>query len=122
MSKYINLNNEDYMLKIGNYQYNNRLAIWLEDRDGNLSDFITINLPECLIFDLYHGFINGDLSNEFFENIKDTGIIHCVNGKVPYNMGMYYSVIFDNEKLQEYDPDGYARFLEKIDCEYNIKI
>lgn len=115
MRKPISINNEEYYFQVTTYQNNDRLAILLYDKDGDLHSDITINLSDIPICDIDEGFINGDFqtcSPHILKELKSKGIIQDSFGIIPYNYGNYEYVKFDLDKLKEYDFVGISKLLD----------
>ena len=115
--------NQDLFLEIGTYAYNNYLAVMCNTADEPYG-VITINLPGMYLESKDEAFIdpiNKDCG--LLQTLIDEGIIKKVIKKnVQYNMGKYDLVKFDMDKLKEYDPKGYAKYLKDINYDEDISI
>ena len=114
--KSLKFKNEELFLEVGQYRNNGNIAIIAYTKD-ELYGNITINLSGYSI-DENEGFIqpiNKDLGLE--NALIKKGIIKEVIATVNYNMGMYDMVVFDVEKLKEYDPLGVAKYQQNIEKE-----
>ena len=107
----------DKNIKVYDYLYGNRLAIFLTDDEGDFSD-ITVNLTDATIYDIDEGFINSNFDSEngrkFINKLKTIGIIKYSYGFMNYNMGTYELVKFDLNKLKEYDEVGVEKYINKV--------
>ena len=113
--------NQDLFLEIGSYTYSNNLAVMCNTAD-DLYGVITINLPGMYLESKDEAFIdpiNKDCG--LLQKLIDEGIVKKVIKKnVQYNMGKYDLVQFNMDKLKEYDPKGYERFLKEIGFDEDI--
>lgn len=99
-------------IEIGSYDFNNRLAVRLREKNGELFDDLTINLPELPV-KKGEVFINSWLDSKFLDCFLKEGIIKKYCGKEQYNMGEYNKVELNLNKLKEYDKLGYNEFMGK---------
>lgn len=114
--KTVKFNGKKLYLQVSKYM-NGNLAI-LSNTEEEPYGHITINLSGFSV-DGNEGFINSITKSSGLEKqlIKE-GIIKEVITNVKYNMGNYDMVVFDIEKLKEYDPIGvrkYQRTVENIE-------
>lgn len=103
--KTLNFKGTKLFLQVTQYKNNDNLAI-LAYTEEELYGDITINLSGFSV-DEEEGFINSITKDSGLEQklIKE-GIIKEVITTVNHNMGKYDMVVFDLEKLKEYDPIG----------------
>ena len=111
--KTLKFKGDNLYLEVGQYM-NGRIAIIAYTEDDLYGD-ITKNLPYTYLKNDKGGFINEFTKSGGLESklIKE-GIIEKVIDTVQYNMGKYDEVIFNIEKLREYDKDGVDKYLESI--------
>lgn len=87
---------------------------------------ITINLPEYSLVEDSTIFVNGDMTKEVKEQLKNYGILSNYLYSVGYNMGNYDCYSINLEKLKYYDPIGFEDSglnLDKtnnVDCDIKI--
>jgi len=92
-----------------------------ETKDDLYCD-LTINLSNSHIFPIN---INEAHISEISKScglekaLLDAGIIKEIICNEQYNMGKYDFVSFDMEKLKEYDPVGFEKYMNSV--EYEIK-
>lgn len=120
--KKLNLNGEILTLEIGTYRANNHLAVISHCEDGEPFSDVTINLAGTFrnyIDEAFIDPINKDCG--LYQLLINKGIIkEVLKENVQYNMGHYDLVRFDLDKLKEYDPKGYERYLNTIGFEEEI--
>ena len=74
---------------------------------------VTINLSGLSV-NKNEGFIESNTKDSGLEQkLIDEGIIKKVKRTVKYNMGKYDLVVFDMEKLKEFDPSGVKEYQEE---------
>lgn len=108
----------DCYLNIGRYMNNNRLYLGLSTADSSFTD-ITINLPDCSLIDDSTIFVNGDLSNEIKNQLKQYGILSNFLYSVNYNMGNYDCYSVNLEKLNYYNKKEFEEAGLKLEKEKN---
>lgn len=103
-------------LQVTQYRNNGNLAI-LAYTEGEPYGNITINLSGYWL-DEDEGFIDALTKDSGLEEklIKE-GIIKEIITKVNYNMGKYDLVVFNIEKLKEYDPKGVEEYKKLLEGE-----
>ena len=107
-------------IQVTQYQSNGNLAI-LAYTDEELYGDITINLPGYSI-DEDEGIINAITKDSGLEQkLIDEGIIKEIITTVNYNMGKYDFVVFDMEKLKEYDPKGMEKYQQTLEYEEELE-
>ena len=113
--KSIKFKGENIYLEVGEYLNTGRISILAYTKDDFYGD-ITKNLTYAYLEDEQKGgFINQyTKSGGLEQKLKEEGIIKKIVGKEKYNMETYDEVIFDLEKLKEYDLEGINRYLESI--------
>ena len=117
--KTINFKGEKIYLKIGRY-INERIGILADCTSGEAYCDVTINLPELKIFSYNEVFINAECKSSGLENkLMEIGIIKDVVQEVQYNYGRYDLVRIDLEKLKEYDPKGFEKYIDKQQIPYS---
>ena len=97
----------------------------LYTKGGNLFDDLTINLPELPINGSDEAFVNSNLINDRFNIVRvleKKGIISKNYGQKQYNMGQYYHVKFDFDKLKEFDPKGFQDYMSSCQPDQSITI
>lgn len=118
--KYLKFKNKELFLEVGQSRNNGNIAIVAYTKDDFYGE-ITINLSGYSI-DENEGFIktiNKDSGLE--KELIKKGIIKEVITTVKYNMGKYDMVVFDVEKLKEYDPSGVTKYQQNIEKEEEIE-
>ncbi len=101
-------------LNIFAYVNNKRLALELYTEDGELFDDLTINLSNFNVADINEGFLNSFINSSEFDIVdilKKEGTIAESYGLRNYNFGRYEYVKFNMEKLKEYDPKGFKKYM-----------
>lgn len=118
--KTLKFKNNDLFIQVTQYQSNGNLAILAYTEEEPYGD-ITINLPGFSI-DEDEGIINAITKDSGLEQklIKE-GIIKEVITTVKYNMGKYDFVVFDMEKLKEYDPKGIEKYQQSFEEEEELE-
>lgn len=113
--KSIKFKGENLYLEVGEYFNTGRISILAYTKDDFFGD-ITKNLPFTLLEDEQKGgFINQYTKSDGLEQkLKEEGIIKKIVGREKYNMETYDEVIFDLEKLKEYDMEGVNKYLENF--------
>lgn len=103
-------------LQVTQYRNNGNLSI-LAYTGGEPYGNITINLSGYWL-DEDEGFIDALTKDSGLEEklIKE-GIIKEIITKVNYNMGKYDLVVFNMEKLKEYDPKGMEEYKKLLEDE-----
>lgn len=110
---------QELFFSIGTYS-NNRLAITCDTIEEPYSD-ITINLPNAFIDMINEAYLDPIVKDVGLQNaLLEAGIIEKVISSDKYNMGTYDFVKFNFEKLKEYDPKGFEKFIEDIGFEEKI--
>jgi len=107
-------------LQVSQYRNNGNLAILADTKEEPYGD-ITVNLSGFSV-EKNEGFINSITKDSGLEKklIKD-GIIKEVITTVNYNIGKYDMVVFDIEKLKEYDPTGVKEYQKTIENEEELE-
>ena len=115
--KVLKFKDNELFLQVSQYRNNGNLAILAYTREEPYGD-ITINLSGFSV-DKGEGFIDALTKDSGLEEklIKE-GIIKEVMTTVNYNMGKYDFVVFDTEKLKEYDPVGMEQYLKENEEEF----
>lgn len=113
--KSIKFKDENLYLEVGEYFNTGRISILAYTKDDFYGD-ITKNLPFTFLEDEQKGgFINQYTKSDGLEQkLKEEGIIKKIVGREKYNMETYDEVIFDLEKLKEYDMEGVNKYLENF--------
>lgn len=113
--KSIKFKGENLYLEVGEYFNTGRISILAYTKDDFFGD-ITKNLSFTLLEDEQKGgFINQYTKSDGLEQkLKEEGIIKKIVGREKYNMETYDEVIFDLEKLKEYDMEGVNKYLENF--------
>ena len=120
--KTLNFKGDELYIEVGQYMNNNRIAVCACTEEDYYGD-ITKNLPNAILENENGGFISEYIKTSGLEDrLLKEGIIEKVIGTVQYNMGQYDEVLFNLEKLKEYDRKGVERFLqnegeEEKECE-----
>ena len=116
--KSIKFKGENLFLEIGEYLNTGRISILAYTKDDFYGD-ITKNLPFTFLEDEQKGgFINQYTKSDGLEQkLKEEGIIKKIVGREKYNMETYDEVIFDLEKLKEYDMEGVNKYLKNFNEE-----
>ncbi|MBS1339631.1 MAG: DUF4313 domain-containing protein [Clostridia bacterium] len=108
--KTLKFKNKNLIIKIGQYFYNGNLALTVYTQAGEPYSNITINLPGMLL-DNNEGFIDSLAKSCGLEKeLQKAGIIEEIYGSRKYNFGTYDMVLFNMEKLKEYDPEGFEKY------------
>lgn len=107
--KTLKFKENEIFLQVSQYRNNGNLAILAYTEEEPYGD-ITINLSGFSV-DEDEGFINAITKDSGLEQklIKE-GIIKEIITTVQYNMGKYDLVVFDIEKLKEYDLKGIEEY------------
>lgn len=115
--KTLNFKGDELYIEVGQYMDNDRIAVCACTEEEYYGD-ITKNLPNTVLENENSGFISDYIKSSGLEDklIKE-GIIEKVIGTVQYNMGRYDEVVFNLEKLKEYDRKGVERYLQNEDAE-----
>ena len=117
--KIINFDGEEIYLVVSRY-INERIGILANSISGEPYANITINLPDIPIFNYNEVFINAECKSFGLENkLLEIGIIKDIIKEVPYNYGKYDLVRLDLEKLKEYDPVGFEKYIDKLQIPYS---
>lgn len=107
--KTIKFKDTELYLKVSQYKRNWDLAILAYTKDDFYGD-ITINLPGMFLR-TDEGFINSITKDSGLEKVLlKKGIIKEIIGSFKYNYGTYDKVVFDLEKLKEYDAKGVEEY------------
>lgn len=107
--KTIKFKDNELYLKVSQYKRNWDLAILAYTKDDFYGD-ITINLP-AMFLGTDEGFINSITKDSGLEKVLlKKGIIKEIIGPFKYNYGTYDKVVFDLEKLKEYDAKGVEEY------------
>ena len=110
--KTLSFKGDDLYIEVGQYINNNRIAVCACTEEEYYGD-ITKNLPDAILENENGGFISDYIKSSGLEaRLIKEGIIEKVINTVQYNMGKYDQVVFNLDKLREYDKDGIDRFLE----------
>ena len=114
--KTLKFKENELFLRVGQYKNTGNIAILAYVKEELYGD-ITINLSGFSI-DKGEGFINAITKDSGLEKklIKE-GIIEEVITTVNHNKGRYDMVVFNIEKLKEYDPTGVQKYNEIIENE-----
>lgn len=117
MDKTLKFKNNELYLKVGKYRNNGNIAITAYTKDDFYGD-VTINLTGYSV-DTNEGFIapiNKDSGLE--KELIKKGIIKEIITQVNHNMGVYDMVVFNIEKLKEYDSKGIIDYLKENEEEF----
>lgn len=118
--KILNFKEKELLLQVTQYKNNGNLAI-LAFTGKELFGDITINLSGYSI-DEEEGFINSITKDSGLEReLIKKGIIKEVITTVDYNMGRYDMVVFNLEKLKEYDPSGVENYQKLNEIEEELE-
>mgnify|MGYP000624407984 CR=1 FL=1 len=118
--KKLKFKDNNLFIQVEQYQNNGNLAILAYTEDELYGD-ITINLPGYSI-DEDEGIINAITKDSGLEQkLIEEGIIKEVITTVKYNMGKYDFVVFDMEKLKEYDPKGIEKYQQSFEEEEELE-
>ena len=118
--KKLKVKDNNLFIQVEQYQNNGNLAILAYTEDELYGD-ITINLPGYSI-DEDEGIINAITKDSGLEQkLIEEGIIKEVITTVKYNMGKYDFVVFDMEKLKEYDPKGIEKYQQSFEEEEELE-
>lgn len=110
--KVLKFGRKNLYLEVGAYTFGGELSILAYTKNGLYGD-ITINL-NGMMAEEYGGFIEPLTKSCGLEKrLIEEGIIKEVIGSVSYNLEKYDEVIFDLEKLKEYDPEGIEEILKE---------
>lgn len=111
--KTIKFKGKDLYLEVGQYLNNGRISILAYTKDEFYGD-ITKNLTYAYLKDEQKGgFINQYTKSGGLEaKLIKEGIIEKVVDTIKYNMETYDKVIFNLERLKEYDKEGVNKYLE----------
>lgn len=114
--KTLKFKENELFFQVTQYKNDGNLAILAYTEEEPYGD-ITTNLSGYFV-DEDEGFINSITKDSGLEQklIKE-GIIKEVITTVDYNMGKYDLVVFDIEKLKEYDPIGVKKYQQIIENE-----
>ncbi len=103
--KTLKFNKKTLFLNVEHYIFNEGLAVTANTKNDFYGD-ITVNLGGYSL-DKNEAFISSITKDCGLEKkLIEEGIIKKVVCTVNYNMGKYDRVVFDIEKLKEYDPKG----------------
>ncbi len=109
--KALKFKGDNLYLEVDQY-INGRIAILAYTKDDLYGD-VTKNLPFTYLENDNEGFINQYTKSGGLESkLIKLGIIEKVVNTIQYNMEKYDKVIFNLEKLREYDKDGIDKYLE----------
>lgn len=118
--KKLKFKDNNLFIQVEQYQNNGNLAILAYTEDELYGD-ITINLQGYSI-DEDEGIINAITKDSGLEQkLIEEGIIKEVITTVKYNMGKYDFVVFDMEKLKEYDPKGIEKYQQSFEEEEELE-
>ena len=119
-TKTLKFKGDKLYLQVSQYRNNGNLAILADTKEEPYGD-ITVNLSGFSV-EKNEGFINSITKDSGLEKklIKD-GIIKEVITTVNYNIGKYDMVVFDIEKLKEYDPTGVKEYQKTIENEEELE-
>lgn len=114
--KTLKFKENELFLRVGQYKNTGNIAILAYTKEELYGD-ITINLSGFSV-DEGEGFINSITKDSGLEQklIKE-GIIEEVITTVKHKMGKYDMVVFNMEKLKEYDPTGVEKYNKIIENE-----
>lgn len=114
--KTLKFKGKELYLEVGQYM-NGRIAIIAYTEEDLYGD-VTKNLPFAYLENDNGGFINQFTKSGGLESrLIKAGIIEKVVDTIQYNMEKYDEVIFNLEKLREYDKEGIDKYLESKDEE-----
>ena len=115
--KVLKFKEDELFLQVSRYRNNDNLAILAYTKEEPYGN-ITSNLSDSSL-DKDKGFIDALTKYSGLEEklIKE-GIIKEVMTTVNYNMRKYDFVIFDMEKLKEYDPVGVKEYQKENEEEF----
>ena len=117
--KTIKFDGDKIYIKVGKY-INDRIGILANSVSGEPYGNITINLPDKTILNYNEVFIDSDCkSSGLEEKLIEIGIIKDIIEEVRYNYGKYDLVIIDFEKIKEYDPVGFKKYVDKYQIPYS---
>lgn len=117
--KTIIFDGERIYLSIGKYD-TGRIGIYADCVSGDLYSDVTIDLQDEVILKNNEVFIDSECKSSGLENkLKKIGIIKDVIKEVQYNYGRYDLVRIDLEKLKEYDPVGFEKYIDKQQIPYS---
>lgn len=107
------IHGEEIFLIISRYENNNRLAILAQTKEEPYCD-VTINLPEINLDMDSIVAINSDCKYSGLDKelIKEN-IIESVLSTIQYNWGQYDIAYINIEKLYEFDPEGFEKYINK---------
>ena len=118
--KSLKFKDNNLFIQVTQYRSNGNLAILAYTDEEPYGD-ITINLPGYSI-DEDEGIINAITKDSGLEQkLIDEGIIKEIITTVNYNMGKYDFVVFDMEKLKEYDPKGMEKYQQSFEDEEELE-
>ena len=111
--KSLRIHGEEIFLNISRYENNNRLAILAQTKEEPYCD-VTINLPEINLDMDSIVAINSDCKYSGLDKelIKEN-IIESVLSTIQYNWGQYDIAYINIEKLYEFDPEGFEKYINK---------
>ena len=103
---------EPVALRVDSYRQGNRLYVgmitYAEEYPEPFAD-MTVNLPQLPLKD-NEAFINGDLGKSILNFIEKNELGTVLSGKGRSGYGEYAKVAFHLDRLQEFDPEGVARY------------
>lgn len=121
MRKTIKLYDEDCCLSVYNYVDNNRLYLGVSDKNNDIIQDISVNLPE--VHASYNQiYLTEPLSKDVVNKLVRLGIISKPVKEVQYNMATAKLVDVNLDKLKDYDKEGVEKYLKnckKRDKEQN---
>lgn len=103
---------EPVSLTVDTYRQGNRLYVgMISYTEGYPEPFaaMTVNLPQ-LPTNVNEAYINGDLGKSVLHFIEKNGLGKVLPDTGRSGYGEYAKVAFDLDLLQEFDPDGVARY------------
>ena len=108
----LNFKGKKLFMDVYQYRNNDRLGIYAYTRKEAYG-MVTINLSGLSV-NKNEEFIESNTKDSGLEQkLIDEGIIKKVKRTVKYNMGKYDLVVFDMEKLKEFDPSGVKEYQEE---------
>ena len=117
--KAIKFDGDKIYIKVGKY-INDRIGILANSVSGEPYGNITINLPDKAILNYDEVFINSECKSSGLEDkLIEIGIIKDIIEEVRYNYGKYDLVRIDFEKIKEYDPVGFKKYVDKMQIPYS---
>lgn len=111
MRKTIKLYDEDCYLSVYNYVDNNRLYLGVSDKNNDIIQDISVNLPE--VHASYNQiYLTEPLSKDVVNKLVRLGIISKPIKEIQYNMATAKLVDVNLDKLKDYDNEGVEKYLK----------